>query len=151
MKFISHRGNLNGRNESMENHPLAIQIAMNAGFDVEIDVWLIGDAWFLGHDKPQYPINIDFLFKEGIWCHAKNIEALERMLLYPQIHCFWHQEDDVTLTSRNFIWTYPGKPLTENSIAVLPELNNDNSITMLPENIFGICSDFILEYIDEYK
>ena len=32
MKFISHRGNLNGRNESMENHPLAIQIAMNAGY-----------------------------------------------------------------------------------------------------------------------
>ena len=49
-------------------------------------------------------------------------------------------------TSRNFIWTYPGKTLTENSIAVLPELNNDNSITMLPKKVLGICSDFIVYY-----
>ena len=41
MKFISHRGNINGKNESMENHPLAIQTALNAGFDVEIDVWFV--------------------------------------------------------------------------------------------------------------
>ena len=38
MKFISHRGNVNGRNELMENHPLAIQMAMNAGFDVEVKI-----------------------------------------------------------------------------------------------------------------
>ena len=71
------------------------------------------------------------------------------MLSYSEIHSFWHQEDDVTLTSRNFIWTHPGKQLTENSIAVLPELNNDNSITMLPKKLFGICSDFIKEYRGE--
>ena len=35
---------------------------------------------------------------------------------------FEHQEDDVTLTSEGYIWTYPNKQLTDNSIAVLPEL-----------------------------
>ena len=71
------------------------------------------------------------------------------MLSYSEIHCFWHQKDDVTLTSRNFIWTYPGKPLTDNSIAVLPELNNDNSMKMLPKKLFGICSDYIKNYRGE--
>tara|TARA_R100000008_G_C3523787_1_gene135445 strand:+ start:114 stop:554 length:441 start_codon:yes stop_codon:yes gene_type:complete len=146
MKFISHRGNVNGRNELMENHPLAIQMAMNAGFDVEVDVWFTKAGWYLGHDKPQYAINPTFLSKEGLWCHAKDIETLKQMLLYPQIHCFWHQTDDVTLTSRNFIWTYPGKESTENSVCVLA--NKDDKI---PEKCFGICSDFIMEYINEYK
>ena len=149
MKFISHRGNINGKNESMENHPLAIQTALNAGFDVEIDVWFVDGKWFLGHDEPTYVVNLDFISKEGLWCHAKNIEALNKMLSYPQIHCFWHQEDDVTLTSRNFIWTYPGKPLTENSIVVLPELNSKT--TMLPPNVFGVCSDYILNYVEVDK
>ena len=29
------------------------------GYDVEIDVWLTEEGWFLGHDKPQYEIEID--------------------------------------------------------------------------------------------
>ena len=146
MKFISHRGNINGKSESMENHPLSIQLAMNGGFDVEIDVWLTKDGWFLGHDEPLYPTSIDFLSKEGLWCHAKNREALEEMLLYPRIHCFWHQEDDFTLTSRNFIWTYPGKESTSNSVCVL--LEKDMKI---PKKCFGICSDFILDYVEVSK
>jgi hypothetical protein len=29
------------------------------------------------------------------------------MLEEPDIHCFWHQDDDVALTSRGFVWKYP--------------------------------------------
>ena len=76
-----------------------------------------------------------------MWCHAKNLEALKIMLSYSDIHCFWHQEDDVTLTSRGYIWTYPGKPLTENSIAVKPEKNNENV-----KKVLGICSDYVVDY-----
>ena len=59
---------------------------------------------------------------------------------------FWHQEDDFTLTSRGVIWTYPNKELTPKSICVLPERNNDNSLTMLPKELLGICSDYIVNY-----
>ena len=44
-------------------------------------------------------------------------------------------------TSRNFIWTYPGKKLTEKSICVLPEKNNE-----IPKKAFGICSDYVVYY-----
>ena len=37
MKFISHRGNLNGPIEEYENHPEYILEALKKGFNVEID------------------------------------------------------------------------------------------------------------------
>ena len=149
MIYISHRGNLNGSNPNWENDPDYIRETLDKGFDVEIDVWYENSSFYLGHDKPIHKIDVGFLKKNGLWCHAKDIDTLNIMLSYSDIHCFWHQEDDVTLTSRNFIWTYPGKPLTENSITVLPELNNDNSLTMLPKKLLGICSDFITRYKEE--
>ena len=59
--LISHRGNLNGKNEDLENHPDYIMAAIHKGFDVEVDVWLYKDRLYLGHDKPQYPTSFDFL------------------------------------------------------------------------------------------
>ena len=38
MKFISHRGNLDGPMKEFENHPDYINDAIKKGFDVEIDV-----------------------------------------------------------------------------------------------------------------
>jgi hypothetical protein len=141
MILISHRGNLNGKIENSENEPDYIRRALDAGFDCEIDVWYKDSSFYLGHDEPTHKIVVDFLKKPGLWCHAKNIEALNIMLTYRDIHCFWHQEDDVTLTSRGNMWTYPGKPLTENSICVLPEKNNE-----IPKKVLGICSDYIVNY-----
>ena len=151
MRLISHRGNLDGKIHENENNPLYIERALHRGFEVEIDVWLDGGEWYLGHDGPTHKINFDYLKNDKFWCHAKNIEALNGMTGYADIHYFWHQEDNFTLTSRNFIWTYPGKKLTENSISVLPELNNDNDLTMLPKNIVGICSDYITHYVEGDK
>ena len=145
MILISHRGNINGRNESRENSIEYIYEALNLGFDVEIDVWYKDGEWFLGHDGPENYVVLDFLKNDKLWCHAKNIDALNKMLK-ESIHCFWHQEDNVALTSKGYMWTYPGKQLTENSIAVLPELNNDNSLTMLPKKLLGICSDYVVNY-----
>ena len=145
MILISHRGNLNGKFESYENEPMFIDKAISEGYDVEVDVWYIDGVLFLGHDKPQYGVDfrwfIDRLSK--LWVHCKNIESI----LYFQecgyeINYFWHQEDDITLTSKNFIWTFPGKKLTSRSIAVLPESVKDWELT----ECLGICSDYIKKY-----
>ena len=140
MVLISHRGNMDGIYPEMENNPIYIDRALKNGYDVEIDVWYEDGIWYLGHDKPQYKIDLDYLKNDKFWCHAKNIEALNRMLK-EDIHCFWHQEDDVTLTSKGYMWTYPGKPLTDNSICVKPKKNDK-----IMKKTFGICSDFIVYY-----
>jgi hypothetical protein len=144
MRLISHRGNLNGKMESWENEPTYIDLAIKKGFDVEIDVWFIDGILFLGHDEPQYSVDfIWFLDRiSKLWIHCKNTEALVYFReCESEFNFFWHQEDDATLTSKNYIWAYPGKQPIKNSIAVMPELNNDDVSKCL-----GICSDHIINY-----
>lgn len=140
MLLISHRGNLNGPDPTYENSPAYIEAALKAGFDVEIDVWYNGVGLWLGHDLPAYPTSPDFLTRPGLWCHAKSIPALER-LIDIGAHCFFNYADAVTLTSKNYLWTYPGEVLTPRSICVLPDRRKREAL-----NCAGVCSDFISHY-----
>jgi len=140
MYLISHRGNINGIQVDKENNPEYICDAINKGFDVEIDVRYENDKFFLGHDFSQFEISKEFLLNKKIWCHAKTNEALSA-LQEIKAHFFWHEEDDYTITSKGYIWTYPGKKLLPKSICVLPEKANYKEI-----NCLGICSDFIEKY-----
>ena len=140
MYLISHRGNINGILEKRENSPSYINEALNKGYDVEVDVRFDNNQFFLGHDKNQYQINKEFLLNKKIWCHAKTTEALIALEKI-DAHYFWHQEDDYTITSKGFIWTYPGKKLLLKSICVLPEKYDYKQI-----DCEGICSDYIQNY-----
>ena len=144
MRLISHRGNINGPNPKMENEPKYIANAILQGYEVEVDIWFIDNVLYLGHDKPQYSVDFRW-FRDKItklWIHCKNIEAV---VFFKEcgndINYFWHEEDTLTLTSQNHLWAYPGKQPIKNSIAVMPEINNDNI-----SQCSGICSDFIKNY-----
>jgi hypothetical protein len=145
MIFISHRGNINGINKNEENKPEYILHALSNNFDVEIDIWYVNGSFALGHDHPSFFIDEKFLNNKKIWLHAKNIEALNQLNIRG-LHCFWHQNDDVVLTSKGFLWTYPGKQLTKNSICVLPE-----TLSTFTYDCAGLCSDFILKYYNEFN
>jgi hypothetical protein len=140
MILISHRGNLNGPNKDFENSPEYIYNALSKGFNVEVDVNVYKNKIFLGHDEPQYKINSTFLLNKKIWCHAKDILALERLKKIKAIY-YWHQNDEYTITSNGYFWTYPGRKLVKNSICVMPEVANYKNIYCA-----GICSDFITKY-----
>ena len=143
MILISHRGNINGKNIPLENSPDYIKNAIHLGYDVEVDIWYHNNTFWLGHDNPKYQIGLYFLLENAdkLWCHAKNIEAIIEMKKEKSINCFWHQKDDITLTSKGYIWAYPGKQSIKNSIAVLPEIYKDNV-----DKCIGICSDYIKKY-----
>lgn len=79
----------------------------------------------------------------------KEIYGAMPKILMPKImniiilHYFWHQKDDYTLTSKNFIWTYPNI----NSFS-----NNSVLVVVKPEDFqkemskcFGICTDYIVD------
>ncbi len=140
MLLVSHRGNLFGPEEETENSPAKIAEVINQGFDVEIDVWSIDNKIYLGHDKPTHLITTDFLLRPKLWCHAKNIEALEH-LLNIGAHCFWHESDHYTITSNRFIWTYPGKQLTPRSVIVCHTKKETDMV--LSTNAYGVCSDYV--------
>lgn len=144
MILIAHRGNIRGPSQA-ENNPGYVQRAIESGYDAEIDVWLTDKGWFLGHDKPFYEITLDWLYEyeNKLWCHAKNLKALE-MLISQYIHCFWHDNDKYTVTSKGYIWAYPNeKTHPSRTIAVLPE---QKQTLVNIETCCGICSDYIERY-----
>lgn len=141
MILIAHRGNIDGPRPESENNPTYLIEAIDMGYDVEIDVWSLGGKLFLGHDEPQYEVSIEFLQNNKFWCHCKNIPALQQ-LLQNNVHCFFHKSDDVTLTSKNYIWTFPKKRLLPGSVCVMPEYGFDGDLL----DCVGICSDYVQNY-----
>lgn len=137
MIIVAHRGNRFGRKPELENSPQYIMEAINAGFHVEVDVWYdeTTGLLYLGHDNPQYQVSVDFLKNEKMWCHAKNPQALNFMIEH-DIHCFWHQEDRYTITSKGNLWCYP-KNYSRNGITV--DFNLEVSI--IHTDCMGICTD----------
>lgn len=142
MLLISHRGNISGKQPDRENHPTYIFEALAQGYWCEIDVWMTDTGVMLGHDAPQYSVSENMLSMERLVCHAKNTSAFAHMMHMTDVHCFWHDSDDYTLTSRNWIWTYPGKPpIGNNSYIALPEIHQQDV-----SGFAGVCSDVIGSY-----
>lgn len=141
--FISHRGNLDGSISERENHPTYIDEALAAGYEVEIDVWVIEGTFSLGHDIPEWGVSMYWLTERSdkLWIHCKNIEAVEWFSSIPGFWWFWHENDTMTLTSAGHKWVYPGKQPIERSIAVMPEIHQDDI-----SKCIGVCSDYIANY-----
>lgn len=138
MLKIAHRGNIMGPSYK-ENQPSYVLDTIDLGYDVEIDLWMISGFLWLGHNGPQYLIQDQFLIDNGskLWIHCKNLDALDYLNTnYKQLNYFWHQEDDFTLTSQGYIWTYPGKETT--SLSIIVDLDGKTEY-----NCYAICSDYV--------
>lgn len=132
MFLIAHRGNYNGVDLEAENNPTKIDHVLDLEYDCEIDLQVKNGELYLGHDNPQYKINAKFLERDHLWVHLKSMECLNYM--NDKIHYFWHQTDLMTITSKGFIWQWPGNEFrTNKSIHLFPNVINPF--------IAGICSD----------
>ena len=135
MLKIAHRGNFTGVSK-YENQPDYIDKALLAGYECEIDIRIEKESIVLGHDKGMYITDINWLLERSnrLWCHTKNFKALDFLLNYKELNCFWHQEDNYVITSKGFIWAYPGWYGSNiRTIAVKP--SEDMDLT----NFYGVC------------
>lgn len=131
---------MNGPNPSMENNPEYINETLRAGYDVEIDVWMLSDGMYLGHDKPTHKINKYFLQNQRIWSHCKNLETYMYLLKYQDINCFIQNEEDIVITSRGYLWAH-SKCCVWNDKTVVTQLDSRN---WKPHHFaFAVCSDYI--------
>ena len=145
MRVISHRGCLEGPDPLIENHPNQINKAIKHKFDVEIDLWMIKEDLFLGHDSPQYKVSLDWLVarSDTLWAHCKNLKVLDWLSEQKStLNYFFHQSDHVTLTSKNNLWVYPGMEFTKNSVIVVQEKKILEEILQLEEKPFAVCTDY---------
>lgn len=149
MKLIAHRGLTTGPNKQFENQPNQINLAIEQGFDCEIDLWVIDNRLYLGHDGPMYNVTTDFIQKPQLWIHAKSLSALNWLIDAPyDLNYFWHQEDDYVITSQGYIWAYPGKLLNKKCVMVMPEWDDPNFERIKNVECLAICSDYVLKLKD---
>lgn len=141
MRLIAHRGNFNGPNPARENRLDYLKEAIDAGFDVEVDIWEIDGKFFLGHDAPTHQVSWEEIkmLQPYSWFHAKNLQVLTTLLSH-RLHVFFHDQDEYTLTSRGFIWAYSGKDIGANGVACMPESTPGFSI---PKGVYAVCSDWL--------
>lgn len=144
--IISHRGNLNGTDEWLENQPTYIKCAIGKGFFVEVDLWRKNDKLYLGHDKPQYLIEYEFLtqYCHTLWVHCKNIQAFEWLHTNKTtLQFFWHDKDAVTFTNKGCPWAFKDKPVQGGIVVCSGRLNiAEIDSLFLTFKILGICTDY---------
>lgn len=147
MILISHRGNVNGIKANRENTISYIQEALDLGYDVEIDIWNVNNILYLGHDRGLNVIDHSFInkYKDKLWLHCKDLKTLEMFYRFDMIdkklNYFFHNSDKLVITSKGYAWMHYSVIPIFGSIAVLPEIYENNIL-----NCIGICSDVIKKY-----
>ena len=145
---IAHRGNHAGRIEERENTVSYIEEAITAGYNVEIDVWLIDKQWHLGHDFPDEKIDLSFMERPEIWTHAKNLVGYVSLYNNSKVHTFWHDKDDYVFTSKGIKWCKT-HILTYDGVMVMPEFN-DYHTSIIKSGFLdplGVCSDDFRKFL----
>ena len=142
MILISHRGNINGPNPQLENTPDYIDNALLLGYDVEIDIWKDEDGFYLGHDEPIYPIDLEWLVerRNNLWIHCKDFDSLTE-LVKTELRVFYHQKEEYTIISDNNIWAH--NILMANEKCIIPLLSRYDIENWKPTDVYGVCSDYI--------
>ena len=144
-EIISHRGNLDGARELLENRPDYIDNAIKEGYLVEVDLRFIDSQFWLGHDIPQFEVDIKWLKERSdkLLIHCKNIEAVINLPKY--FHTFCHVSDDFTLTNKNFVWVHNlNLKLNKNCLIPLMSKDNINKHKDKCSDVYGVCTDNVI-------
>ena len=65
------------------------------------------------------------------------------------IHFFFHDEDECTVTSFGQIWVHPKSSPVPGSIFVMPEYRGVSMQELL--NCYAVCTDDVIHYEQEYN
>lgn len=136
---------MDGPNSTLENRPDYVDKAIEAGFMVEVDLRLIGNQYFLGHDYPIWPVAFNWLNerRDSLLLHLKDISSLHTMI--PQWNYFCHVNDPYTFTSQGKIWLH-SLDLTPDDRTIVPLMTKD-LIRSYPhkKHVHAICSDYRID------
>lgn len=151
MRIVAHRGNLYGRRPQRENEPSYLKEALDEGYEVETDIWLVDGELWLGHDEPEYRIyeeeEYDFILNNRkVWLHCKNIEALKHFqnIMTGFSNSFYIDKDDFVLTDDGTIWGTNAKcdiVVDANAKEYDPKRHGTK----------GVCTDYPVEFEENLK
>jgi hypothetical protein len=147
MRIISHRGNVSGPSPKYENSPEFIDSALSLGLDVEVDLRIVNNNFFLGHDNPDFEVSIDWLNqrKKNLWIHTKNFNAFEQLLeLNNNFIFFYYTLEPLVLISNGKIWCHQIENITNPPNCIAPLISKASLLEEKRTNWFGVCTDYPL-------
>jgi len=149
VKLIAHRGNYKGANPHLENVPHYLEEALDKGYDIEVDVWGMGENLWLGHDKPKCQINyaegMKLVPNPNVWWHVKNYEALIYLITrWPHLKVFSHESDNYAIVTGGYVWTaHTMFPVPSKKTIVM--ISEPSSLVLkrvfTEDKVLGICCD----------
>ena len=142
--IISHLGNIDGRQPEKENQLKYLQVALDAGYHVCVEVVFKNGAFLLPSAAGMQNAPPAFFAKKRIWSRCHDADTLDA-LCNIGAHAFSATTADLTLTSHQFIWTLPPKELSLRSIAVYPEFADADWLDKYEPA--GLCSNEPSRYI----
>jgi hypothetical protein len=148
MILISHRGNIIGSCPDKENRPSYIDCAIQLGLEVEVDIRFVNNDFWLGHDYPQYRVDISWmrLRKHKIWFHCKDQDSASQFLLInEEFKFFCHTNDDFVLTSNGYLWIHDLKS-NINKKCIVPLISKNDILKYDNLEPSYICTDFVYEF-----
>ena len=145
MFIISHRGNTCGPNPEFENHPVYVDKTL-LKYEVEVDVHYHNGEFWLGHDSPQYKINLEWLMnrKRKLWIHCKNISAAQILSSHSdkKFNFFGHSDDKYVVSSNGYILSIGCFVNNDKTIIVMPEVF---SVKLVSTFVGGVMTDYANE------
>jgi hypothetical protein len=153
MIYISEYGNINEKHVDKENNPDYIVHAINAGFFVKVNVWLIEDCIHIGKIHAQYVISDEFIheYKNKLWFCAQTAETYNILIdKYAADTVFMH---DFTLKNISYTSFETTSDNTE-FILFSPEAHKTTyEIRDIwnHQNCKGICSSYVAYYKQLYE
>ena len=143
-EIIAHRGRI--ENSKYQDNTLeAIKESLDKGLSVEIDLMKINERFYLGHDNPNFEIQLSEIDYDKVYIHMKTPHIIDTI----KADFFFIENDSYALTKKNKIWTnYNNKEYNQDSIMCSAELVggnfNMNKIFSWAKKAHGICTDFPL-------
>ena len=148
MLYISNCGNLSGPDLNKENNPEHVAEALEKGYHVVVDVWVVNDQkentlrLALGNLMPQYSVDLEFFQNPNVIARAKSLQTFQ-LLIDNNTHCFLDSKD-AQLTTRGLLWTpMASRRMVPRAVLNLPEVITNDIAQALNVAVSGVCSNFI--------
>jgi hypothetical protein len=147
MLYISYQGIFDGKDYEDANTPNQIGKSFNNGFSCMVDVWRIDNTLCVGPEAAPIPVTDKYLQGNRFWIKCGDQETYDwfttqSLRQYPN---YFYQPNSMVnvLTSSDRLWTPGTVAVNDNSIIVLPEVQDRGLLSTVHLRCYGVCSTYL--------
>ena len=148
MLIISYLGIFDGQNLEQANTPNQIDTSCNNGFGCMVNVWRINDKLCIGTANDPIEVTDRYLQGNRFFINAMNTDMQNWLQtqpsnLYPNYFWFSNATESTNVTTSNGQIITPGTvPVNNNSILLLPEIQDRGLLSTVKLRCYGVISNY---------